>query len=738
MSTGQYTHVTRNAGEIVTADLYNGAHQNQKQNDIPTSCGAHADDLAMFQATTDPAPGGVATPVAALGDELEQLRFVLADIKTVLNGGTPPAQWYTPVTFDATLVQARGARVSRSSSQSITSDTLTPISFNTVAWDTGVALPTFDPFFAIGQPTRLTARATGVYQINGNIEWAATGAGIPLRVAIRVNGNTNIASTAQAVISSNQRFLEVGVQYTLNENDYVELIAYQNTGSPVNVLAGAQFALELLSLSAAFTPPTLFTLTVDPTGDGTGTITAASPATINCPGTCTEDFVDGTVVSLTATPTVGVFGGWTGDVPVGHENDNPLSVTMDQARTIQAVFNVFAAWVTVSTNGGASPFVPSTANPFFVLGNGTIKATAALASGRMPVAITVDRISGQLSVALTGAQTVTLRLNINGVGNNTLTVVLTSASGTSFLSSIAPLALAQDDLVCWEATAFGGGLTSVSIKDISLRYSGLSGFVVGHTDYGVTVANTELPVFGTGVSTSITFVNAAWVPKQVTIGQGTIAADVAPGGVTATNVQIRTNNGASSTGGLLTLSGANTSVRSTITATLPAAATGVTSENHDALRSSTGSPAAGNARLWYSYVAAAPDAAFSFYFTGRNGFNHAGLGGTPFPPIQGFNTAGSFSNTEAQGQIRWPVTGKFKYFGARGGTTAGTTFNLIFRVNGVDTAVVLSYSGVTSFQGDNVTEVPVTAGDLVNWRVTRTGGSAVTLDLVAWCGFVTT
>jgi List-Bact-rpt repeat protein len=47
----------------------------------------------------------------------------------------------------------------------------------------------------------------------------------------------------------------------------------------------------------------------------------------------------GAVVTLTPVPNAGyAFSGWTGDVPVGDELDNPLQVTMDQDRTITAHF----------------------------------------------------------------------------------------------------------------------------------------------------------------------------------------------------------------------------------------------------------------------------------------------------------------------------------------------------------------------------------------------------------------
>ena len=48
----------------------------------------------------------------------------------------------------------------------------------------------------------------------------------------------------------------------------------------------------------------------------------------------------GTSVTVTATASNGyVFSGWTGDVPVGNESDNPLNVVMDQPRDITALFS---------------------------------------------------------------------------------------------------------------------------------------------------------------------------------------------------------------------------------------------------------------------------------------------------------------------------------------------------------------------------------------------------------------
>lgn len=75
-------------------------------------------------------------------------------------------------------------------------------------------------------------------------------------------------------------------------------------------------------------PPESFTLTA--VIEGSGTVTS-DPLGIDCPGDCTQDYEDGTVVELTATPADGwLFAGWT-------EPDCP-TVTMDQDRTCTATF----------------------------------------------------------------------------------------------------------------------------------------------------------------------------------------------------------------------------------------------------------------------------------------------------------------------------------------------------------------------------------------------------------------
>jgi len=75
-------------------------------------------------------------------------------------------------------------------------------------------------------------------------------------------------------------------------------------------------------------------LTVTSAGVGAGTVTS-SPAGINCPGTCSANFNDGTQVTLTATPASGFsFAGWSGACT----GTGTCAVTLNAASTVTSSF----------------------------------------------------------------------------------------------------------------------------------------------------------------------------------------------------------------------------------------------------------------------------------------------------------------------------------------------------------------------------------------------------------------
>ena len=69
------------------------------------------------------------------------------------------------------------------------------------------------------------------------------------------------------------------------------------------------------------------------------------------------------VVQLTATPSASYnFTGWTGNVPVGHESDNPLTLTMDANKTITANFSIKTFTLTVNATNGTVTKNPNQAS----------------------------------------------------------------------------------------------------------------------------------------------------------------------------------------------------------------------------------------------------------------------------------------------------------------------------------------------------------------------------------------
>jgi len=102
------------------------------------------------------------------------------------------------------------------------------------------------------------------------------------------------------------------------------------------------------SITANFIP--LYTLTIDA---GTGGTT--DPAQ----GTYTYD--GGTDVNVTATPYTDYrFSGWTGDAPSGHENDNPVTITMDGNKSITANFILQYVLTIAAGTGGTTDPAPGT------------------------------------------------------------------------------------------------------------------------------------------------------------------------------------------------------------------------------------------------------------------------------------------------------------------------------------------------------------------------------------------
>ncbi len=109
------------------------------------------------------------------------------------------------------------------------------------------------------------------------------------------------------------------------------------------------------SVTATFTLQQ-FTLTQTKTGTGTGTVTS-SPSGINCGVDCSEAYNYGTVVTLTAVPSVGSsFTGWSGG---GCTGTGTCNVNMTSATSVTATFIINSYTLTVAKAGSGTGTVTS-------------------------------------------------------------------------------------------------------------------------------------------------------------------------------------------------------------------------------------------------------------------------------------------------------------------------------------------------------------------------------------------
>jgi len=105
--------------------------------------------------------------------------------------------------------------------------------------------------------------------------------------------------------------------------------------------------------------PIQYTLTVQKPGTGTGTVTS-NPAGIDCGGTCSAPFNEGTAVTLTAQADAGSeFGGWGGDCQ-NCGQAGQCQITIDSDKDCTATFDLQTHTVTPSVGSGQGSIDPST------------------------------------------------------------------------------------------------------------------------------------------------------------------------------------------------------------------------------------------------------------------------------------------------------------------------------------------------------------------------------------------
>jgi len=134
-------------------------------------------------------------------------------------------------------------RVTNSGAQTITTATLTPITFDTEI---------FDPYgmhSTTSNTSRITVATPGYYMIEGLLSFNVSSGG--RRVAyLKVNNATFIDANEPDVVADGTAApaLKVCTIYYMSSGNYVELIAYHTKGSDVSTVASGAHVVHLSAI----------------------------------------------------------------------------------------------------------------------------------------------------------------------------------------------------------------------------------------------------------------------------------------------------------------------------------------------------------------------------------------------------------------------------------------------------------------------------------------------------------
>jgi hypothetical protein len=275
-----------------------------------------------------------------------------------------------------------------------------------------------------------------------------------------------------------------------NTTTYADLNLSNSTTYCYRILAFNSAANSAYSNeSCATTPATTFTLTVGRSGTGSGTVTS-SVAGITCGSDCTEVYVNGTTVSLTATAASGsLFAGWSGNADCMDG-----SVTVNANINCTATFNLASGYALttsivneVTSSGSASGKVVS--NPVGI-DCGTDCAET-YASGRVitltPVPAANSRFAGWTGDADCTDGSVTMNANKGCTAKFAVNAVALSISKKG-KGQVAGAASGIDcGSACSSTVAAGTAVSLRATADSGFVFSGWSGGCTGTGDCSLTL-----------------------------------------------------------------------------------------------------------------------------------------------------------------------------------------------------------------------------------------------------------
>jgi uncharacterized protein (DUF2345 family) len=246
---------------------------------------------------------------------------------------------------------------------------------------------------------------------------------------------------------------------------------------------------------------TLYTLTLIKSGAGTGTI-VSNPSGINCGSTCSYQFVDGTSVTLTATPDISSsFDGWSGDAT---GSSSTVTVTMISDKSITATFNpkdVIKYTLNVTKSGVGTGTVTSNPSGINCGSTCTYQFIAGTSITLTATPNSSSTFGGWSGDATGSSSTITITMNSNksviAIFNNllyTLTVTNSGAGTGTIISSPAGINCGS---TCSYQFASGTSVTLTATSDSSSEFGGWSGDATGIDTTVIITMNSNKSIIAT-------------------------------------------------------------------------------------------------------------------------------------------------------------------------------------------------------------------------------------------------
>lgn len=97
-----------------------------------------------------------------------------------------------------------------------------------------------DSMFSIAQ-SRITVPLARRYSISATLAFASNSTGSRYAY-LRLNGSTNLAYHTPATVSGQETVMQMHRTLSLNANDYIEVVVWQNSGADRNIMGGANWS----------------------------------------------------------------------------------------------------------------------------------------------------------------------------------------------------------------------------------------------------------------------------------------------------------------------------------------------------------------------------------------------------------------------------------------------------------------------------------------------------------------